>query len=233
MNSPLPVRVAVRDRPSHVVLTSELCLIDALDSTSRSAGPVQHGVVHSRDDHGVWHRVTRILRRGLALFRRETTWMTGPEPPDHGRVHRLSESRINRSGLPTGVPAPPFELPDLDGRIRSLSEFRGSRVLLVFTAPDCVPCDRLAADLISLSKTSSRLEIVAITRGDVDENRRKAAELGLTFPVLLQPGWQVSKCYARFGTPVAYVIDDRGVLASRAAVGLDRIRALLEREADA
>lgn len=189
--------------------------------------------MQSRNDDGVSRLVPRILRRGLNLFRRETMRATGSEPPAHRRVRPLSESRINRSGLPAGVPAPSFELPDLDGRIRSLTEFLGSRVLLVFTAPDCVPCDRLAAELVSLSKTSSQLEIVAIARGDLEENRRKAAELGLPFPILLQSGWHVSKRYARFGTPVAYVIDDRGVLASGAAVGLDGIRALLERETGA
>src|SRR5262245_53361507 len=39
------------------------------------------------------------------------------------------------SGLPTGTPAPAFELPALSGGRKTLSEFRGQELLLIFFNP--------------------------------------------------------------------------------------------------
>src|SRR5207253_10986900 len=49
----------------------------------------------------------------------------------------LSESRIEREGLKAGTPAPDFNLPDVHGQPVSLEQFRGQKVLLVFTDPQC------------------------------------------------------------------------------------------------
>lgn len=140
----------------------------------------------------------------------------------------LDQSRLNRRGLAAGTPAPDFELPDLEGRPWSLGDFRGKRILLFFAAPDCLPCDELAPDLVDLhDRGRAALEIVMIVRGDLDENRAKASQHGFRFPVLVQQGWQVSKRYARFATPVAYVIDEHGVLATGIAAGPSAIRRLI------
>src|SRR5206468_1918024 len=57
----------------------------------------------------------------------------------HTGNRSLSESRLNRGGLPAGTPAPAFRLPRLDGGEISLEEYRGRRVLLVFSDPHCGP----------------------------------------------------------------------------------------------
>jgi len=144
------------------------------------------------------------------------------------RVRTLQESRINRKGLTAGTPAPPFELPDLAGNERSLAEFRGRRVLLMFMDSSCRPCDELAPELVALHE-EHRLngrEIVLISRGDLEANCAKAEEHGFSFPVLLQNGWRVSKDYGMFATPVAYLIDEAGVIERDVAVGLDGVREL-------
>src|SRR5439155_1202385 len=64
----------------------------------------------------------------------------------------LNESRIEREGLKAGTPAPTFSLPDIHGRTISLEEYRGRRVLLVFTDPHCGPCDQLAPELVRLHR---------------------------------------------------------------------------------
>jgi len=140
----------------------------------------------------------------------------------------VEHSRLNRRGLAAGTPAPDFELPDLQGKLWSLRDFSGKRVLLVFAAPDCVPCDELAPDLVDLhDRKRADLEIVMIVRGDLEENLAKASAHGFRFPVLVQKGWQVSKRYARFATPVAYVIDGQGLLATDIAAGPPAIRRLI------
>jgi peroxiredoxin len=144
-------------------------------------------------------------------------------------VRDISASRINRSGLPAGTPAPNFRLPDLAGRERALAEFRGKRVLLVFSDPDCGPCDALAPELVDVHERhrDDGLEVVMISRGEPYANRAKAKELGYTFPVLLQPGWSVSKQYGLFATPVAYLIDEEGMIALEPAIGRDAILSLV------
>jgi peroxiredoxin len=152
-----------------------------------------------------------------------------PESPEkNGRrdspgipVRDTSGSRLVRDGLEPGTIAPTFVLPDLDGTMRSLTDFRGRNVLLVFSDADCGPCDELAPDLVHIAKSEqdNALELVMISRGGRDENRRKAEEHSYPFPVLLQRSWEVSKQYGMFATPIAFLIDEDGVIAERVAMG--------------
>jgi peroxiredoxin len=140
----------------------------------------------------------------------------------------LSESRIERNGLKAGTPAPIFRLPDLQGRMVSLEEYRGRRVLLVFSDPQCGPCDELAPHLSRLHQEheNNGLALVLVGRGDGAENRRKAEQHGLRFPVVLQEKWKLSKEYGIFTTPVAFLISKDGVVEKDVAVGKDAILAL-------
>lgn len=158
-----------------------------------------------------------------------------PEPNgnDHGpRVgtRDLSQSRIPRGGLNPGTPAPDFRLPTLEGRELSLAEFRGRKVLLVFSDPRCGPCQVLMPLLEGLSGTDGGAgvrrngsQVVVISRGDVAENREKADRHGVTFPIALQRKWEISKQYGMFATPVGYLIDEEGVIAAPVATGPEPI----------
>jgi len=141
----------------------------------------------------------------------------------------LSESRLNRSGLKAGTPAPKFRLARLDGGDLALEEYRGRRVLLVFSDPGCGPCDQLAPQLEGLHRERRDLQVLMVSRQDVETNRQKVAKLGLTFPVLLQQSWEISLLYAMFATPIGYLIDEQGVLASDVATGVEPILALAAR----
>ena len=70
-------------------------------------------------------------------------------------------------------------------------------------------------------------ELLMISRGDPKENRAKVQEHGLTFQVLLQQRWEISRLYAMFATPVAYLIDEAGIITHDVAVGMDSILALM------
>jgi peroxiredoxin len=143
-------------------------------------------------------------------------------------VRGIEASHLNREGLKAGTPAPDFSLPDLKGKNHSLQEFRGRRVLLVFSDPDCLPCNELASDLVELQERKrADVDVVMISRGDAKANREQVKEKGFNFPVLLQKGWKVSKDYAMFGTPIGYLIDEQGVIAKDPAVGPNEIRQLV------
>jgi peroxiredoxin len=140
----------------------------------------------------------------------------------------LAESRIERDGLKAGMRAPDFRLPDLQGKTLSLDDYRGQRVLLVFSDPNCGPCDELAPHLTSLhqQQESNGVAIVLVGRGSVEENRKKAQKFGFQFPVVLQEKWKLSKEYGIFATPVAFLVAENGLIARDVAIGKNAILAL-------
>jgi peroxiredoxin len=139
-------------------------------------------------------------------------------------------STTRGSGLKAGTHAPIFHLPDLQGHMVSLEEYRGRRVLLVFSDPQCGPCDELAPHLVRLHReyANDGLGVIVVGRGNAEENHRKAAQHGFEFPVLIQDRkWKVSKEYGILATPVAFLIGENGDIARDAAVGRDAILALI------
>ena len=90
------------------------------------------------------------------------------------RASALSTSKLVRDGIKAGTAAPTFELPDIRGGTVSLEEYRGRRVLLVFTDPNCGPCEQLAPQLVRLHEQADANDpaIILVGRGDP---RRTAA----------------------------------------------------------
>ena len=140
----------------------------------------------------------------------------------------LARSRLNRSGLKAGEVAPEFRLPRIDGGELSLADLRGRRVLLVFSDPNCGPCDELAPELQQIHVERSDLQVLLLSRRDMEASCAKAAALRLTFPIVMQRQWEISLKYAMFATPIAYLIDEQGVLLSNVAVGVQPILALAD-----
>ena len=114
----------------------------------------------------------------------------------------------------------------------SLQEFRGKKVLLVFTDPHCGPCDLLLPELEQLQRQSPEIQVLLISRGGVEENRRKASRHRITLPLVLQKKWEISKRYAMFATPMAYLIDENGTIAAEVAAGPEAILTLLSSAID-
>ena len=142
----------------------------------------------------------------------------------------LAKSRIRRNGLSTGEVAPDFTLPRLGGGDVSLAEFRGRRTLLVFSDPDCAPCNALAPRLEQQSRARD-VQVLMVSRGAAEANEEKRRRYGLSFPIVLQRQWEISKLYAMFATPIAYLIDEQGVIAAPVAKGPDAILGLMSQGA--
>jgi len=144
----------------------------------------------------------------------------------------LSQSRIERNGIKPGTVAPDFMLPDVNGGTVSLSDYRGKRVILVFSDPHCGPCMQLAPYLVRTyeRRRAVTTEIVVISRGDLEENRQKAESFGFPFPMVLQDRWKLSKKYGIFATPVAFVVSEEGRTDGEAAIGVEQIRNVLRKE---
>jgi peroxiredoxin len=134
-------------------------------------------------------------------------------------------SKLAVEPLPAGAVAPPFTLPDLSGEEISLASYRGRKVLLVFSDPQCGACDELLAELVRRERGNGNggPELMVVGRGDPDANRQKAATHSIEFPYLLQRKWTVAEAYGTYATPAAYLVDEEGAIARDVAMGLDAV----------
>jgi peroxiredoxin len=140
-----------------------------------------------------------------------------------------ADNRRKPAGLPIGSPAPDFELPDLAGGRRKLSEFRGKDVLLLFFSPKCGFCTKMAADLAALPTNGDGQPIpIVVTNGDADENRKLVEQSGVRCVVLRQKKMEVAAQYRAHGTPTGYRIDAEGRIASELAVGAEPLLMLAD-----
>lgn len=134
---------------------------------------------------GCWLGYQLIRQNGRILLRLEAL------EAQLGRLGQASAPTLGPavpSGLPIGSIAPPFELADLAGTRRALSQFRGQRLLLIFFNPGCGFCRQMADGLAALSAAGEdgRPMPVVVTTGDAVENREFFQEHGINCPVLLQ-----------------------------------------------
>lgn len=196
----------------------------------RSPGHPHEGELRSSEWFGppLFAAVPETGHNARSETRAEHSPSNGPAPPGVKDYRSLTASRLNRKGLKAGAPAHDFRLPRLDGGELSLADLRGGRVLLVFSDPHCGPCEELAPRLQEIHSQQTDLQVLVISRGDFEDNRAKAAELGLSFPIVLQQKWEVSLQYAMFATPIGYLIDEEGILLSDVAVGVEPILALAD-----
>ena len=116
-----------------------------------------------------------------------------------------------------GNMAPDFQLPDLEGRTVSLSDFHGMPVLLNFWATWCGPCRAempFIQDVFEDKKFSEKgLVILAVNLG---ESRSKVEQFmetyGLSFEVLLDTSQDVGQAYNIRGIPTTFFIDKDGII---------------------
>jgi methylamine dehydrogenase accessory protein MauD len=126
-------------------------------------------------------------------------------------------SRINRNGLKPGARSPEFSLPDTAGDRVSLRDFAGRRVFLVFTQSGCRPCHAVLPELEKL-QAKGEVRVIVVNNGDLESTRDWTKRLSLSFPVLVQERYELSKRYEAFATPFAFLIDERGLIASKGIV---------------
>jgi peroxiredoxin/uncharacterized membrane protein YphA (DoxX/SURF4 family) len=139
------------------------------------------------------------------------------------------QSQVPIVGLPIGSPAPAFRLNGLDGKFITLEDLLASAksVLLLFTNPNCGPCQALLPEVGHWQQEhSAKLTIALISEGTAADNRAKIAEPELS-RVLLQQKREVADIYQAWGTPAAVVIRPDGAIGSPLAQGADAIRAVV------
>jgi methylamine dehydrogenase accessory protein MauD len=133
------------------------------------------------------------------------------------QLEAITPTRLGRGGLKPGKKAPGFTLPSVAGGEVSLHDFVGRKVFLVFTQSGCKPCHRILPELNKLQRGGD-VQVLLVNNGEPEATRRWADEAHAVFPVLAQQQFAVSKRYEMYATPFAFLIDERGVIASRGII---------------
>ena len=129
--------------------------------------------------------------------------------------------------LEVGTKAPDFTLPDKDGKLVSLSDFAGKRVVLYFYPKDDTPgCTRQACAFAGAYEAFRDLDavVIGVSKDSAASHQRFAEKYGLPFVLLSDPErtaiqaygvWQEKKLYGKVSMGVVratYVIDRDGVI---------------------
>jgi peroxiredoxin Q/BCP len=120
---------------------------------------------------------SRLIKAGMAVAGGQAS-ATMSEPPPEGAAAKL---------LQVGQQAPDFRLPADDGRIISLSDFRGKKVVLYFYPKDDTPgCTKEACSFRDgLAAIEQRNTVVlGISVDSIDSHEVFHEKFGLNFPLL-------------------------------------------------
>jgi len=89
----------------------------------------------------------------------------------HGYIDQLIQEK--RSKIAKGKPAPPFTLPDVNGKLVSLQDFRGKVVFIDFWATWCAPCIKELPDWKKLKKEFKDQQDLIFLSISIDEDVEK------------------------------------------------------------
>ncbi len=115
-------------------------------------------------------------------------------------------------------PAPPVTLRSVDGKVYSLSQFKGRLVFLTFFKEGCVPCKKEIPFLSNLAaKYPNHLMVLGVGFQEKDPARLQAvaAGFGARFPVLVDEQGLVARGYMVTSTPFGVLVDEKGYLVGK------------------
>ncbi|MCK4738434.1 MAG: TlpA family protein disulfide reductase [Deltaproteobacteria bacterium] len=118
-----------------------------------------------------------------------------------------------------GSEAPNFTLPDLEGNLVSLSDFKGKVIFLNFWATWCETCTEEMPSMEYINKVYELypFEIIAISVDDADAQILKdfREKFKLTFTILHDRKGNIKDAYKTTGVPETFFIDQNGIIAEK------------------
>ena len=129
--------------------------------------------------------------------------------------------------LEIGTKAPAFTLPDQNGKVHSLSDYAGKKVILYFYPKDNTPgCTKQACGFAD--RYPQFLEkgavVLGVSKDSVASHKKFEEKYGLPFPLLSDPEktvlqaydvWKEKKLYGKVSMGVVrstYLIDEQGII---------------------
>lgn len=138
--------------------------------------------------------------------------------------------------LEVGVKAPDFTLPDQNGDLHSLSEYKGKKIILYFYPKDNTPgCTKQACGFAERYPkfTDKGAVVLGISKDSVASHKKFEEKYGLPFTILSDPElkviqaydvWKEKMNYGKISMGVVrttYLIDEEGKIAK----AFDKVKA--------
>jgi thiol-disulfide isomerase/thioredoxin/outer membrane lipoprotein-sorting protein len=146
----------------------------------------------------------------------DSLWAFRP-PPGAKEVKDLRTAGQPEAPDLSGQKAAEFSLPDLQGRTRTLSSYRGKVVLLDFWATWCGPC-RMVLPHVQKLHRELRAKGLVVLGIDIGEGaatvRPFLAKNGYDFSVLLDKNQVVAGRYKAAAIPTTVIIDRKGMIVA-------------------
>lgn len=120
---------------------------------------------------------------------------------------------LNLSSYPSAVRPPAFTARTIEGEVVSLAVLRGKVGLLNFWATWCQECRPDMALLERLHREFAAQGLVVLGINVREQSlavRKYAKELGLTFPLVLDPKGELSGAYGVVGIPTTFLVGRDG-----------------------
>ena len=129
--------------------------------------------------------------------------------------------------LEAGIKAPEFELPDQNGNVHTLEEYKGKKVILYFYPKDNTPgCTKQACGFGELYPqfTEKGAVVLGVSKDSVASHKKFEEKYHLPFTLLSDPElkaikaydvWQEKKNYGKVSMGVVrttYLIDEQGII---------------------
>ena len=130
--------------------------------------------------------------------------------------------------LEPGIKAPAFQLPDQNGEMHTLEEYRGKKVILYFYPKDNTPgCTKQACGFGELYPQfmEKGAVVLGVSKDSVASHKKFEEKYNLPFTLLADPElkaikaydvWQEKKNYGKVSMGVVrttYLIDEQGMIA--------------------
>lgn len=140
---------------------------------------------------------------------------------------KITQNIENARLLKPGVQAPDFSVPDQDGKITSLKDYKGKKVILYFYPKDDTPgCTAEACNLKDNRPliTKKGYEILGVSADTVKSHKKFAAKFNLPFKLLADTEKDIINKYGVWGEKmlfgrkymgilrVTYLINEKGII---------------------
>lgn len=123
------------------------------------------------------------------------------------------------------VPAPDFELTDLDGKTIALKDYKGKVVVLNFWGTWCTPCRKETPDLVDLQNQYADRGLLvigaAMDRSNQAGVQTFAKQYGVNYPIVIANN-TLNHAYGVIVAPTTFIIDKSGKIVYRHIGALTR-----------
>jgi bacterioferritin comigratory protein len=138
--------------------------------------------------------------------------------------------------LEKGTKAPEFSLPDENGEIRSLADYKGKKIILYFYPKDNTPgCTKQACGFAELYPQFNEkgVEVIGISKDSVASHKKFKDKYSLPFTILSDTEletikaydvWKEKKLYGKTSMGIVrttYLIDEQGIIIE----AMDKVKA--------